>query len=174
MARQRGPFTTLLRPPRLSDLRSMERWMQNVYASLSGLPGIAWDVIDKTGSSLEDIETRLHSMLQSIFQADVDLFDTDKEKHITNLLAYNWDRNKVYSVNVAANYTAQIGEHISVTCSTVDITITLPDATTNAGMPVWVHKVDDTAFKVLTSVKDICFQGSTMHLVSNGIDWVIS
>jgi hypothetical protein len=174
MARQKGPFTILNRPPRINDPRSWERWTQDVYSILSGEPGIAWDVVDKEGSELSDIETRWHSMLQLVLQEDVSLKDTDLEKHINNELAYSWDRNQVYPVNVSAGYTAKIGEHISVTCSTGDINVILPSAVSNAGFPVWIHKTDATAFKVTTTVKDIKFQNTTMHLVSNGIDWVIS
>lgn len=75
---------------------------------------------------------------------------------------------------VTADTLAAIGEFLSVTCSTVDITVLLPDATLTPGASIWIHKVDATAFKVLTSVKDIAFQNSTMHLISNGIDWKIS
>jgi hypothetical protein len=79
-------------------------------------------------------------------------------------------------VNVISDATAETGQFISVTCSSVDITITLPDPTLedNIGHSIWIHKVDATAFKVLTSVKDLAFQNSTMHLISNGISWVVS
>lgn len=75
---------------------------------------------------------------------------------------------------VTVDTLAAIGEFLSVTCSTVDIEVLLPDATLTPGASIWIHKVDATAFKVLTSVKDIKYKRSTMHLISNGADWVIS
>lgn len=80
----------------------------------------------------------------------------------------------VKPVAVTEDYTAGPDEFISVTCSTVDITITLPSAADNQGLSIYIHKVDATAFKVLTSVKDLAFQNSTMHLISDGADWIIS
>ncbi len=80
----------------------------------------------------------------------------------------------VKPVTVTEDYTAGLDEFISVTCSTVDITVTLPAAADNSGLSIYIHKVDATAFKVLTSVKDIEFQNSTMHLISSGADWKIS
>jgi hypothetical protein len=79
-------------------------------------------------------------------------------------------------VDVIGDVTAEIGQFLSVTCSIADITVTLPDPTllANVGQSIWIHKVDDTDFVILTSVKDIAFQNSTMHLISNGISWVIS
>lgn len=174
-----GPFTRLPRPPRQTgvwavDLREMLRWFDRIWLVLSGLPGIAWDVISKAGSRLDDLESRDHSQLQSIEQADVSLSDSSPEKHITNELAFAWDRNKVYTAAITADAAALAGQHLSVTCTTADITITLPDPAANTGMPIWIHKADATGYRVLTSVKDLKFQGSTMHLISNGTSWIIS
>lgn len=206
-----GPFTRLSRPPRQTgnwdvDARELFKWFDRLWLILSGVPGIAWDIISKagskisdledhshnltsnrdsadahpwdsitkTGSELQDIETRPHSQLQSVLQADVDLSDADAEKHITNALAFDWDRNRCYAVATAVDAAAEAGQHISVTCSIADITITLPSAALNTGMPIWIHKTDATAFKVITSVKNLLFQNSTMHLISNGTSWVIS
>lgn len=265
-----GPFGRLPRPPRSIggklDPFELSKWYDRIWQLLSSTAGIAWEIVSKVGSSLADIEDRLHSHLQgveqaddtssnatggkhvtdalvkkyedhrliidgnphgtdhsmldaiaqaddtssdatggkhvtnaqvkkyedhrlivddnphgtdhsqldAVLQADVDLTDTNVGKHITNALAYSWDRNECYAVSVSTDAIAEPGQHISVTCSTVDITITLPSAANNAGMPIWIHKTDATAYRVLTSVKDIAFQNSTMHLISNGTDWVIS
>jgi hypothetical protein len=171
--------TPLPRPPRAQrdgnvDPFEVVRWYDALWNVLSKLHSIAWNMIDFKGSSLSDIEDRRHELLQNIEAADVDATDTSLGKHITNLLGYGWKRNLTITREVAADTTAIIGEHLSVTCSTVDITVVLPDVAANNGYPIWLHKTDDTAFAVLTSVKDIKFQGSTMHLISNGTNWVIS
>ena len=65
-----GPFTRLPQPPRRTrtggapDPRELERWYDKIWRILSGIPGISWDVVDKTGSNLTDIETRNHNDLQ--------------------------------------------------------------------------------------------------------------
>jgi hypothetical protein len=172
--------TPLPRPPRAQrdgnvDPFEVVRWYDALWLALSKAASIGWDIIDFTGSSLGDLEDRRHELLQDIEAADVDSTNTDPGKHITNLLGYGWKRNLTITRSVAADATAVIGEHLSVTCSTVDITVSLPDVAANNGYPVWVHKVDATAFKVLVpAAKDIKFQGSTMHLISNGTTWVIS
>lgn len=174
-----GPFTGLPRPPRQTgewsvDVREMLRWFDRIWLILSGLPGIAWSVVSKAGSRLDDLESRSHNQLQSVLQADVSLEDNSLEKHITNELAFAWDRNKVYTAAITADAAALAGQHLTVTCSTADITVTLPDPAANTGMPVWIHKADATGYRVRTSVKDLKFQGSTMHLISNGTAWIIS
>jgi hypothetical protein len=75
---------------------------------------------------------------------------------------------------VVTDTTAEQCEFLSVACSTVDITVSLPDALLTPGASIWINKADATAFKVLTSVKDLFFQGTTLHLVSNGTDWIPS
>ena len=78
-------------------------------------------------------------------------------------------------VFVTEDYTALVDQFLDVTCSTVDITITLPAAGVSEGKSVYITKADATVWKVVvTGVKDIEFQNSTMHLISNGVDWKIS
>lgn len=188
MAGPVGPFTLLGTPPRSNNPREVERWFQQIYTILAGIPGIAWDVIDKTGSSIADLEFHDHNLttnrdatavhphasLELVLQADEDSTSADLEKHLTDLLAYEWERNRVRARTITSDDTAVIGEHLTVDCTAGDVTVTLPDATTNEGYPLWIHKSDAGAYRVLTSVKNIRYQGSTMHLVSNGTDWVIS
>jgi len=77
-------------------------------------------------------------------------------------------------VAITSDYTAEAGNFITATASTVDITVTLPAASGNTGKEIFIHKADATSYKILTSVKDISFQNSTMHLISNGTEWVVS
>jgi len=44
-------------------------------------------------------------------------------------------------VAVTADYTAEAGDFVSVTASTVDITITLPTAVGADGKSIYIHKV---------------------------------
>jgi len=47
-------------------MRELYEWYQKLWYILGGLQGVSWDVVDKAGSELTDIETRQHSMLQSV------------------------------------------------------------------------------------------------------------
>lgn len=64
-----GPFTRLSRPPRQTgnwdvDAREMFKWFDRIWLILSGIPGIAWDIVSKAGSNITDIETRQHNDLE--------------------------------------------------------------------------------------------------------------
>ena len=68
-----NPQTTLPPVPRepLIDSRGgmsaqWERWLQQIQRILSFAGGVAWGIINKAESRLDDIETRTHAMLQSI------------------------------------------------------------------------------------------------------------
>ena len=87
-----------------------------------------------------------------------------------------WQRNQNGLIYTGVDLAVAAGFHVSVECTVADITITLPDPTLSSskGMPIWIHKVDNTEFEVKTTVKDLKYQNSTMHLISNGFNWVIS
>ena len=55
----------LAQPPRKSDGR-FDDWMFRLWKRISDTAGIAWALVDKTGSNLTDIETRNHADLQNI------------------------------------------------------------------------------------------------------------
>jgi hypothetical protein len=171
--------TPLPRPPRRGrtgtlDSFELHKWFDEIWRILKGAAAFAWTSIDFTGSKLDDILTRPHSMLQTILQADENLSDTNPAKHVTNLQAYDWAKNRTAVRAATADTLAVEGEFLSVTCSTVNITVTLPNPVASPGYPLWIRKTDATAFEVQTSVKNIKFQNSTMKLVSDGTNWVIS
>jgi hypothetical protein len=94
-----GPFTKLPRPPQNRggniDPFELEKWFTRIWLILSGIPGITWDIIDKTGSKLSDLEFRTHIMLQNVFGADVTntdkvIEDTDHVKHVSDAQAKYW------------------------------------------------------------------------------------
>jgi len=55
----------LAQPPRKDD-RSFDDWMHRMWKRISDTAGIAWSLIDKTGSNLTDLTTRNHADLQNI------------------------------------------------------------------------------------------------------------
>ena len=55
----------LAQPPRKDD-RVFDDWMYRLWKRISSTAGLAWDLIDKTGSNLTDLETRNHNDLQNI------------------------------------------------------------------------------------------------------------
>lgn len=65
------------------------RWMQQIQRILSFAGGIAWQIINKAGSKLSDIETRPHEQLTDVegWEADVDVEQT---KHISNADGKVW------------------------------------------------------------------------------------
>ena len=89
----RGPFTLLPRPPSNKgghiDPFELEKWFTRIWLVLSGLPGIGWDIIDKAGSKLSDLEERLHSMLQEVLGWENDA-DATQVRHISNANGKVW------------------------------------------------------------------------------------
>lgn len=59
-------------------------YYQQLRQRLGEEAGLEWVVVDKTDSSLTDIETRNHNDLQNIEGADDTDTDTDKDKHVSN------------------------------------------------------------------------------------------
>lgn len=51
-------------PPR--DDGSFDDWMFRMYKRISATAGLAWALVDKTGSNLTDMTTRNHADLQNI------------------------------------------------------------------------------------------------------------
>jgi hypothetical protein len=47
-------------------LNELYLWHRDIYKKLGEVAGTPWTTVDKTGSSLSEIETRTHAMLQSI------------------------------------------------------------------------------------------------------------
>src|SRR3990172_1267126 len=55
----------LAQPPRKDDGR-FDDWMYRLWKRISTTAGIAWSLIDKTGSNITDIVTRNHADLQNL------------------------------------------------------------------------------------------------------------
>jgi len=84
----RGPFTRLPQPPRdRNGISPFEfaKWLDKLWLILSGMPGIAWDIVDKAGSKLTDIVTRPHSDLQNIEGTGTHHITADENAEITAL-----------------------------------------------------------------------------------------
>lgn len=93
-----------------------------------------------------------------------------------NFAALEAAANKVTVRSISASDTAVIGEFLKVNCSAGHVTVTLPDPTDplNLGFPIWIRKSDNSRYKVLTDVVNIAYQNTTIKLVCDGTDWVIS
>lgn len=59
----------LAQPPRKEDGR-FDDWMFRLWKRIADTAGLAWSLVDKTGSNLTDIETRNHADLQNINTAN--------------------------------------------------------------------------------------------------------
>lgn len=55
----------LAQPPRKDDGR-FDDWMFRLWKRVASTAGLAWSMVDKTGSNLTDIATRNHADLQNI------------------------------------------------------------------------------------------------------------
>lgn len=103
----KGPFTRLPQPPRDRNGISpfeLAKWFDKIYLILAGIPGISWDVIDKAGSKLSDLETRWHSMLQNVYGADVTnsgqvIEDVDHVKHVSDAQSEVWQQGAFLAQN---------------------------------------------------------------------------
>ena len=109
-----GPFTRLPRPPRITgeterDRFEQQKWFDRIWMILSGAPGISWDIVSKVGSSLDDIETRPHSMLQDVLQSDDTSSSSALEKHVTDeqMKKYEDSRLKFEELNTANGFDTQ-------------------------------------------------------------------
>jgi hypothetical protein len=92
-----NPQTTLPPVPREPMIdrtgqmsQQWSRWIQQIQRVLSFSGGVAWVIINKTGSRLSDIETRTHAMLQSVLGWTDDA-DTAQVKHISNANGKKWE-----------------------------------------------------------------------------------
>jgi VCBS repeat-containing protein len=111
-------------------------------------------------------------------------YTTDSE----TLYIYDGALNRPVAAQVpvlseTGDYTATNGDYIiDVTCSTADITITLPAGSTNKTFAV--SKADSTGYKVTiacdgaetingSATLDILYQYSTVQLFWNGTEWRI-
>lgn len=95
-----GPFTLLPRPPMnrggVIDPFEQEKWFTRIWYILSAAGGIAWDIVNKKGSKLSDLEFRTHIMLQSVLGADAtntgkEIEDVDHVKHVSDQQSERWE-----------------------------------------------------------------------------------
>jgi hypothetical protein len=79
---------SLLPPPPNAanpDARVWKDWFNRLQSILSA-EGVAWDLVDKTGSSLADLATRNHSSLQSISgNGQYHLSQTERDTYLAGL-----------------------------------------------------------------------------------------
>lgn len=66
------------------------RWLEELVRAINAGVTATWASLDKTGSKLSEIESRDHSDLQGISQADSHKPDGEPGKHVTNAQAKLW------------------------------------------------------------------------------------
>lgn len=80
-------------PPRsrggVIDAAETARWYQEIWRVLTGVIGIAWDAISKSGSKLSDLADRTHEMLQEV-KGWSSGADTAQVRHISNANGKVW------------------------------------------------------------------------------------
>lgn len=102
----------LAQPPRKSDGR-FDDWMFRLWKRISDTAGIAWSLVDKTGSNLTDIETRNHADLQNINTASYTHLTATNHTDLTDggetlLHGHKWPM---------VSDTVDVGETVSVTAN---------------------------------------------------------
>lgn len=96
-------INTKPRPDRYSDGYQKRRANDSVNQRIDGDSQFAWTQLDYTGSDLTDIETRNHSGLQNIGEADDADTDTTKDKHVSNADQKDYrDTKTAYDAHAAA------------------------------------------------------------------------
>jgi len=135
-----NPQTTLPPVPRepLIDSRGgmssqWERWLQQIQRVLSFTGGVAWAIINKTSSRLDDIETRTHAMLQSIL-GWVSGADTVQNKHISNANGKKWEDHVDI---VDGNPHGTDWDMIEGTTSEIPFNVATPGDTNSEGYARW-------------------------------------
>ena len=81
----------LAQPPRKDD-NVFDDWMYRLWKRISSTAGMAWSLIDKTGSNLTDLETRNHADLQNL--------NTTNYTHLTSAQAADVMYRAVYDTDV--------------------------------------------------------------------------
>lgn len=121
---------------------SVMRWFSDITKIIGGLPGIAWAMVDKTGSRLDDIETRAHNLLQSIsgWSSGADVV---QDKHISQANGKKWeDHVDVIDGNPHGTDHAAL-EGIALLDPT-DIDVTIDKHLSNAQAKVWQDHIANT------------------------------
>ena len=82
----------LRRPPPTNNVE-LDRWNFELWRRLAdtSLLTIAWSALSMIGSKLSDIETRLHSDLQSILGVTLTGSDMVRDKHVSDADAKRWE-----------------------------------------------------------------------------------
>lgn len=81
----------LAQPPRKDDT-VFDDWMYRLWKRIASVGGFGWELIDKTGSNLTDIQTRNHADLQNI--------NTTAYTHLTSAQAADVMYRAVYDTDV--------------------------------------------------------------------------
>lgn len=88
------------------------------------------------------------------------------------------------TVTVTINTTLDLNTTILVQCSTANITVSLPQASTKTNSTYRIKKIDSTAYQVIVDPNgtetidgettiSMAYKDSAMSIVSNGIGWYI-
>lgn len=124
----------LAQPPRKDDGR-FDDWMYRLWQRINAAAGIAWSLVDKTGSNLTDLPTRNYKDLQNIPTPPVLAFSDGEDGESGFILLQPTSSGSANSVidesdiTIAANYTITTGKNgISVSPVTLadGVTVTIP------------------------------------------------
>ena len=80
----------------LRELRTYLETLGKVLLPNSG--SVAWGTISFVESKLTDIQTRPHSALQNVEQADMTNANTDRNKHVSNAMTKGWEEHRALTI----------------------------------------------------------------------------
>jgi len=129
------------------------RWLEEAYRKITSLSAISWAQVDKTGSSLADLATRTHAMLQSILGWSSGT-DTTQNKHISQADGRKWDEGANQAV-------------LSL--------MTSPQSDSHADLSASLHMIPQTVAETVTDLSAVVFTESKQTTTAediSGLYWM--
>lgn len=111
----------LRKPPITDDPREVSVWLDELFRKLTEINALGWTNLDKGGSNLNEIATRNHDVLQGVNQVDETDTNTTKDKHVSNLLAKDWEDHKDSHNPPGAAVANGVASAVSITGADADL-----------------------------------------------------
>jgi len=112
----------LRKPPQTDDPREVSVWLDELFRKLTESNALGWDNLDKATSNLNEIATRNHDVLQGVNQVDETDTNATKDKHVSNLLAKDWEDHKDSHNPPGVAAANGVASAVSVTGADADLT----------------------------------------------------
>ena len=154
-------------------------WYNSLYTLLSTTGSVAWDLVNKAGSSIADLQNKNHNLLTSMQGGT-----TGEYYHLTATQNTNLGGLISAPLTKTGNFTVGSGETNFICNGGASITVTLPTASTNTGRVLVIKNI--AAFTVVSASANVvplaggaaatailaAVAGRFATLVSDGTNWI--